>query len=76
MALMAVLRFSSRAIASRLDFWTKKRMKSSDAKVATMIISIIVKPFLFIKIFLVVLGGIEPPHRRSGGSKLDQSHLN
>ena len=51
MALIAVLRSSSRFIASRLDFWTKKRIRSSDAKVATMMISRTVKPFLvFIRI--------------------------
>ena len=47
MALMAVLRASSRCMASRLDFWMKKRIKSSDAKAATIISSKIVKPCLF-----------------------------
>ena len=46
MALMAVLRSSSRSMASMLDFWTKKRIKSREAKTATMIISKIVKPCL------------------------------
>lgn len=44
MALMADLRSSSRAMASRLDFWTKKRISKRDANTATMIISNIVKP--------------------------------
>ncbi len=45
MALMAVLRSSSRSKASRLDFWMKNSIRSKDAKTATMMISIIVKPF-------------------------------
>ena len=53
MALMAVLRFSSRSKASRLDFWRKKSRKRSPAKAATMTISKTVKPFLFI----AILGG-------------------
>ncbi len=49
MALIAILRVLSRSKASRLDFWMKKRMKSRDAKIATMISSKIVKPcFVFI----------------------------
>lgn len=47
MALMAILRLLSRSMASRLAFWTKKRMKSREAKAATMIISKMVKPRLF-----------------------------
>ena len=48
MALMAVLRSSSRSMASMLPFWTKKRIKSKLAKTATMMISKIVKPlFVF-----------------------------
>ena len=66
MALMAVLRSSSRWKASRLDFWTKKSRNASDTKTATMIISRTVKPdFVFIIIIItqkmVVPGGIEPP---------------
>lgn len=50
MALIAVLRCSSRSMASILDFWMKKRISRSEAKTATMIISKIVKPCLdFIK---------------------------
>ncbi len=48
MALMAALRVSSRVEASRLDFWTKKRETSNPAKVREMIVSISVKPRLFI----------------------------
>ena len=47
MALMAVLRFSSRFMASRLDFWIKKSTTKSVAKTATMISSSTVKPFLW-----------------------------
>ena len=46
MALMAVLRDSSRSMASTLDFWTKKRINSRLAKTITISSSIIVKPFL------------------------------
>lgn len=52
MALMAVLRSSSRCMASMLDFCTKKRMSASVANTATMIISNTVKPFL---VFICVL---------------------
>lgn len=52
MALMATLRFSSRSMASMLDFWTKKINRSSDAKHATMIISKTVKPFF---VFMLLL---------------------
>lgn len=45
MALMAVLRSSSRDMASRLDFWMKKMIRSSEANMPTMMISKIVKPF-------------------------------
>lgn len=48
MALIAVLRSSSRSKASIFCFWTKKRMKRSDAKTATMTSSIIVKPFFIL----------------------------
>ena len=48
MALMAVLRSSSRCIASRLDFWTRKKIRRSEAKAATIVISKIVNPRLFI----------------------------
>ena len=47
MALIAVLQSSSRSIASRLDFWIKKRVIKSVAKTATMISSSTVKPFLW-----------------------------
>ncbi len=48
MALMAILRLSSRFIASMLDFWTKNNIRSKLAKIATMVISKIVNPcFLF-----------------------------
>lgn len=33
-------------MASMFCFWTKKRRNNSDAKTATIMISIIVKPFL------------------------------
>ena len=46
MALMATLRSSSRSMASMLDFWIKKKIKSREAKMPTMIISSMVKPFL------------------------------
>ena len=46
MALMAVLRSSSRCMALMLDFCTKKRMSASVANTATMMISNTVKPFL------------------------------
>ncbi len=45
MALIAILRSSSRSMASILDFCTKNRMKRSPAKIATIVISKIVKPF-------------------------------
>lgn len=48
MALMAVLRVSSRVEASRLDFWTKKSAISNPAKVREMTVSRSVKPCLFI----------------------------
>lgn len=48
MALMAVLRVSSRVKASRLDFWTKKRVMSNPAKAREMTVSRSVKPCLFI----------------------------
>ena len=48
MALMAVLRLLSRSMASMLDFWMKKRIKSREAKTATMTSSITVKPFLML----------------------------
>lgn len=60
MALMAVLRVSSRYMASRLAFWTKKIIKNSDAKITTMMVSRIVKPFLFVIIIMVVPTGLEP----------------
>ena len=44
MALIAVLRVSSRLNASRLDFWMKKRIRRRDAKIATTISSMMVKP--------------------------------
>ena len=47
MALMAVLRSSSRSMASIFCFWMKKRRNNSDAKTATMMISMTVKPFLW-----------------------------
>ena len=47
MALMAILRSSSRSMASILDFWIKKKINNRLAKIATMMISKIVKPFLF-----------------------------
>ena len=46
MALIAVLRSSSRSMASRLDFCRKKKMSKRLAKKPTMMISRIVKPFL------------------------------
>ena len=46
MALMAVLRASSRSMASRLDFCKKKKIRRRLAKMPTMMISRIVKPFL------------------------------
>lgn len=46
MALMAVLRFSSRFMASTLLFWTKKRMSKSAAKAQTTSSSGTVKAFL------------------------------
>lgn len=46
MALMAVLRDSSRLMASKLDFCTKKSKSKRLAKTATIIISRRVKPFL------------------------------
>lgn len=45
MALIAVLRSSSRSMASIFCFWMKKRISKREAKTATMIISKIVKPF-------------------------------
>jgi len=48
MALIATLRSSSRFMASMLDFWMKKKIKSRLAKIATMIISKTVKPCFFI----------------------------
>ena len=52
MALMAILRSSSRFMASMLDFWTKKRITRSDAKKATMMSSRMVKPF-FVSMLLL-----------------------
>ncbi len=46
MALMAVLRSSSRSKASTLDFWMRKIIKRKDANAATMMISRIVNPCL------------------------------
>ena len=53
MALMAVLRASSRCMASRLDFWTRNNKSRSPAKVATMMISRIVKPCLDFIIIII-----------------------
>ena len=61
MALMAVLRSSSRSKASMLDFWMKKKIRRSDTKTPTTMSSKIVKPcFLFMVFDLVVPAGIEP----------------
>ena len=45
MALMAVLRLSSRSMASTFCFWRKKRTKRREAKRMTMTNSKMVKPF-------------------------------
>lgn len=52
MALMAVLRRSSRVKASILDFWMKKRINNKPAKAPTMVISRMVKPFLLLILLL------------------------
>lgn len=46
MALMAVLRVSSRVKASRSDFWMKKRMVNNDMETMMIRNSITVKPDL------------------------------
>ena len=53
MALMAVFLSSSRWRASRLDFCTMNRSKSRPTKVATMISSIMVKPFFCFISFII-----------------------
>ena len=55
MALMAVLRWSSRFMASVLDFWMKKRTRRSDAKIMTTISSIRVKPDFVLTLFINLL---------------------
>ena len=52
MALMAILRSSSRFIASILDFWMKKINNRSAVKQETMMISRTVKPFF---VFMLLL---------------------
>ena len=53
MALMAILRSSSRSMASMLPFCTKKRTSNREAKIATMMISRTVKPvFDFIALII------------------------
>ena len=62
MALTAVLRVSSREKASRFVFWIRNSTKNSEAKVANIRISMIVKPHL-LRIFfsfLVHRIGFEP----------------
>ncbi len=57
MALIAVLRSSSRSMASMLDFWMKNKIKSREAKIATIMSSRTVKPFLlFIKYIIAYYG--------------------
>lgn len=52
MALIAILRSSSRSMASILDFWVKKKMMRSDEKTATIASSRIVKPFFLSMLLL------------------------
>ena len=53
MALMAVLRDSSRSKASTFCFCMKKRIRRREAKTPTMIISRIVKPFLVFIVYII-----------------------